>query len=88
MVKYHRGERRYQRRRMIEKFFEQELRDRLSIDVVRQTRWALRSARLRTTCRTLCSCWGCCSPRKFHGNGKAGLTLQEIRLLARLKDES
>lgn len=27
----------------------------------------------------LCSCWLCGSPRKFFGNSKKGITIQELR---------
>ena len=28
---------------------------------------------------TICSCWMCGSPRKFSGNSKKGMTIQELR---------
>lgn len=31
---------------------------------------------LHTSCN--CSCWMCGNPRKFNGNGKAALTIQEL----------
>jgi hypothetical protein len=84
MYHYHRGERRYQRRRMIDKFFKQESRYSSRAE---EESWAMWRARQRAKCRTPCSCTMCASPRKLYGNGTMGLTFQEVRFLARLKDE-
>ncbi len=37
--------------------------------------------------RTLCSCWMCRSQRKFYGNSKNALTMQETRAIMRATDE-
>lgn len=34
----------------------------------------------------LCSCWLCSSPRKFSGNGKQGMTIQELRQADKQKE--
>lgn len=34
----------------------------------------------------LCSCWLCSSPRKFSGNSKQGMIVQELRQVGKQKD--
>lgn len=35
----------------------------------------------------LCSCWMCGNPRRFNGNGKHGLTMQERKAMEAMGDE-
>jgi hypothetical protein len=91
MLKYHRGERRYQRRRMIDHLHRQEARTAgqgsswWGGEVARDA-FLFNVARIRARTRTLCSCPMCASPRKLYGNGHGGRTFQELRFACRLTD--
>jgi hypothetical protein len=83
VLRYHRGERRYHRSRLLKVFFLEErpyMRN-------EHGEWAVRNARLRVNTRTLCSCALCCTPRKTHGNSLTARTFQEQRFIQRLRDE-
>lgn len=95
MEKYHRGERRYQRRRLFQRHLAQNLNHRLLSDAseylgnrapVSKDSWEYRNAQARTVTGTLCSCTTCASERKLFGNGKQARTRQEQQAIQRLDD--
>lgn len=94
MLHFHRGERRYQRRRLFQKRLSQNLNfSRLVKDYqtfalptirrdVLKDDWAYLNAVLRVTTPRMCSCWMCQSERKVRGTR----TFQEQRFIERFKD--
>jgi hypothetical protein len=83
-----RAERRHHRERLIRKFYRQHLDTTSGYGVTpeKHLEWAMKYARIRTTCRSVMDCGCCCHPRKTHGNSKAALTIQEQRLALRVND--
>lgn len=73
MLKYHRGERRFQNRKCFVRFLKQEKRFFSDSE-----KMLIRCARERVHTRTRCSCTICASPRKLYGNGRNGKTRQEL----------
>lgn len=69
-----RGNRRHHLTRLKQKRFREEMqRSHARPD------WALNIAVKRAHTGRLCSCFLCGNPRKYYGNSKASLTLQEMR---------
>lgn len=94
MLHFHRGERRYQRKRLFRKRLGQNLNYRRLVKDYQQfplptfrrevtkDDWANRNALLRTRTARLCSCWMCRSSRKVDDLR----TFQERRFIERFKD--
>jgi hypothetical protein len=94
MFHFHRGERRYQRKRLFQKRLTQNLNYRLMVrdyqkfpqpTILREVSkddWAYRNAILRVNTSRLCSCWLCQSDRKT----RSIRTFQERRFIERYKD--
>lgn len=72
-----RAQRRHHRERLIAKYTFENRTNRF--ECPNHTEWAARNARMRANTKTLCSCSMCASPRKFYGNGKGAMTLQEVK---------
>lgn len=81
MLKYHRGERRFHRKRLFKFFCAQERRFASDED-----KWVVWRARKRLHTRTMCSCSLCCTPRKTYGNSSMARTFQELRFIERFND--
>lgn len=86
MQKHHRGERRFQRHRLIKKRAQEEWIHTWDKEHITQEE-ILNRARRRVVTNKNCACWMCQSQRRFYHNGFAARTLQEIRLMARANDE-
>lgn len=94
MLHFHRGERRYQRRRMFQLRLHQNLNYRLMVrdyqqwpwpTIVREVTkgdWEYLNAVLRINTTRDCSCWLCRSDRKRRGDR----TFQERRFIERYQD--
>lgn len=69
-----RSERRHHLERVKVKRYREEKRRHMPVE-----QWAVRNANLRTHTGTMCSCWMCGNPRRFRGNSRSALTMQELR---------
>ena len=83
MVKFHRGERRYQRTRLIKRF----LKEFLNFSWYQDPENALRRARDRVSTRKDCRCHYCVNQRAVYGNSQLALTRREVYEYARLRDD-
>lgn len=98
MFHFHRGERRYQRRRLFQKRLSENLHhcnlvkdyQVFPLPTIRREvttdDWGYRNAVLRTRTGRLCSCMLCRSPRKCYGNAVYARTFQELRFIERFND--
>jgi hypothetical protein len=92
MQHFHRGERRYQRRRLIAKYYRREARyfgDGSSWwgGQIARDECLYNYVRVLVNTRTLCSCSTCGNGRRHYGNARSVLTRQELHALARMNDE-
>lgn len=79
-----RAQRRHHRERLIVRYTREHRTNRF--DDPNHDEWVKRNARMRANTRTLCSCNMCASPRKYYGNGKGALSLQETKFVAWRED--
>lgn len=86
-----RAKRRKEEARVFKKRFDQEMMYRRNffsdLDREHNIKCAMRHARKRTNCGTLCSCTMCMSPRYLYGNSEQARTRQELRSALTLREQ-